>query len=150
MTSNLGTDILRRQSAIGFGASTSTQSKYAKMHDSVIETVEKTFRPEFINRLDKIIVFYPLTESAIRAIVDLQLTELNQRLLDKNIKLIVPKNVRNWIAKQSFSEEYGARPVRKFISDKIENLISDKLLETENTSETKFKLTIKNDLIVFV
>ncbi|MDO8444185.1 MAG: ATP-dependent Clp protease ATP-binding subunit [bacterium] len=147
MTSNLGTDIIRRQAAIGFGHSKSDQNKYEMMRDNVIETVEKTFRPEFINRLDKIIVFSSLNKATVRKIVDLQLAELIKRLENKKIKLIVPVKVRNLIAEKSYSEDYGARPVRKFITDYIETLLSDKLLEAEITEETVIKLAIKDGKI---
>lgn len=150
MTSNLGTDIIRRQAAIGFGHSKSAQNKYEMMKDNVIETVEKTFRPEFINRLDKIIVFSQLNQATVRRIVDLQLAELIKRLDSKKVKLIVPAKVRDLIAEKSYSEDYGARPVRKFIADNIETLLSDKLLEAEIDDEMTIKLGMKESKIVIV
>jgi len=148
MTSNLGTDVIRRQAAIGFGHSKSEQSRYEMMRENVIETVEKTFRPEFINRLDKIIVFSPLSKSIIRKIVDLQISELTDRLANQEIKLEVSVDVKNFIAEQSFSEEYGARPISKFIADHIETILSDKLLENNKTEGLTIKLLIKEDKII--
>ncbi len=147
MTSNLGTDIIRRQAAIGFGHSKSDQNKYEMMKENVIETVEKTFRPEFINRLDKIIVFSSLNQTTVRKIVDLQLAELIKRLESKKVKLVVPAKVRDLIAEKSYSEDYGARPVRKYIADKIETLLSDKLLEAEIAEEITIKLIVQDNNI---
>lgn len=148
MTSNLGTDIIRRQAAIGFGHSKSAQNKYDMMKDNVIETVEKTFRPEFINRLDKIIVFSQLDKTTVRKIVDLQLFDLTKRLKNKKVELIVPAKVRDLIAEKSFSEDYGARPVRKFIADNIETLLSDRLLEAEIIDKITIILGLKEKQIV--
>ncbi|PIS07611.1 hypothetical protein COT78_02845 [Candidatus Berkelbacteria bacterium CG10_big_fil_rev_8_21_14_0_10_43_13] len=148
MTSNLGTDIIRRQAAIGFGHSKSDQGRYEMMKENVIETVEKTFRPEFINRLDKVIVFSPLSKIVIRKIVDLQIGELVTRLANKNIKLVVPIDVRKFIADKSYSDDYGARPIRKFIADKIESILSDKLLEHDTAENLTLKLKLEKDKII--
>lgn len=146
MTSNLGTDILRRQSAIGFGNSKSSESKYIKMHDNVIETVEKTFRPEFVNRLDSVIVFYPLGKTSVRKIVDLQLENLKNRLKKQGVLLEISTKVATLIAEKSYNEEYGARPVRKFIADNIETVLSDIILASDQTTN-KIKLIVKKDKI---
>lgn len=148
MTSNLGTDILRRQAAIGFENVKSDHNRYEKMKENVIETIEKTFRPEFINRLDKIIVFYPLDQKSIRKIVDLQIEELSKRLQKQNIKIFINTKVRDFIAKNSYTEEYGARPIRKFIADNIENLISDKILEQEKIEKLEIKIELEKDRII--
>lgn len=148
MTSNLGSDAIRRQASIGFGRSKSESSRYDMMKENVMETIEKTFRPEFINRLDKIIVFGPLAQKTVRKIVDLQLTELFKRLEAKNIELVVPAKVRDFIAKESFSEDYGARPVRKFIADNIENLLSDEILLIENNDSAIYHLELGTNGIV--
>jgi len=147
LTSNLGTEILRRQTAIGFNKSDSKEEKYNKLKDSVIDTVEKSFRPEFINRLDQIIVFYPLDKNAIRKIVTLQVDELASRLKKQGIGLDVPSAVMEMIAKESYNEEYGARPIRKYIADHIETLISDALLAEKFRSGDSISLIIKNSEI---
>jgi len=147
LTSNLGTDILRRQSSIGFGKSKNADEKYAKMKDSVMETVEKTFRPEFINRLDKVIVFYPLNLRSIRKIVDLQLAELTNRLASKSITLKFSKEINEKIANDSYSEEYGARPIKKYIAEHIETPISDRLL-TFDEPNISLELDVKNGKII--
>lgn len=144
MTSNLGTDILKRQSSIGFNQNKTTEEKYEALKSSIMDTVEKSFRPEFINRLDQIVVFYPLETKTLKKIVDLQIAELIERLNTLGITLTVDKPVRDWIAQKSFKPEFGARPVRKFIQDHLEPIISDAILAGEYPSGTSIKLTLKD------
>lgn len=129
LTSNLGTDIIRKQSAIGFADGEDKKVEYSRLKESILENVEKSFRPEFINRLDQIIVFYPLDQKSIRKIVDLQISELQKRLSDQNYKLEVTEDAREYIAKNSFSKDFGARPVKKYIADHLEMPISDAILK---------------------
>lgn len=147
LTSNLGTEILRRQTMIGFNKSHSSKDRYLKLKDSIIEMVEKSFRPEFINRLDQIIVFYPLGKNAITKIVTLQINELAARLEKQGIRLDAPATVRELIAKESYNEEYGARPIRKYIADHIETLISDALLAEKYHSSDVIRLIVKDSEI---
>lgn len=128
MTSNLGTDILRHQSTIGFNNQSSALNRYEKLKESVMNTVEKSFRPEFINRLDQIVVFSQLDEKTIGKIVDLQLNDLVARIANLGYKIEIKNSVKTWIAKTSFNPEFGARPIRKFIQDHIEPLVSDAIL----------------------
>ncbi len=144
MTSNLGTDILKRQSSIGFNKATSSEEKYEALKESVMNTVEKSFRPEFINRLDQIVVFYPLETKTLKKIVELQIEELTLRLKQQNISLLVDKSVKDWIVEKSFKPEFGARPVRKFIQDNIEPAISDAILIDEYQSGNTIRLVFDN------
>jgi ATP-dependent Clp protease ATP-binding subunit ClpC len=148
MTSNLGTDILRRQSSIGFNNANSGKAKYDRLKESVMETVEKSFRPEFINRLDQIIVFYPLEEKTLKKIVDLQLEELMDRLKQQGYLIVIDKAVKSWIAEKSYKPEFGARPVRKFIQDNIEPLISDAILSERCIKGQSIKLCLVKDTLV--
>lgn len=148
MTSNLGTDILRRQSSIGFQNSNSKEDQYDRLKDSVMETVEKSFRPEFINRLDQIIVFYPLDEKTLRKIVDLQIDELTARLKLQNYHIALDKSVREWIVKKSYKPEFGARPIRKFIQDQIEPVISDAILAEKYTEKRSITLKLESDRLI--
>lgn len=148
LTSNLGTDVLRRRSAIGFNNSSSSEEKYQLLKRSVMETVEKSFRPEFINRLDQIIVFYPLDGKSLRRIVDLQLEELRLRLKNQQYNLEVPSKVRDFIAKKSFNEQFGARPIRKYIADHIETLLSDAILSEQLLPGNTIKISLHDNNIV--
>jgi ATP-dependent Clp protease ATP-binding subunit ClpC len=113
-----------------------------------METVEKSFRPEFINRLDQIIVFYPLEEKTLKKIVDLQLEELMDRLKQQGYLIVIDKAVKSWIAEKSYKPEFGARPVRKFIQDNIEPLISDAILSERCIKGQSIKLCLVKDTLV--
>jgi ATP-dependent Clp protease ATP-binding subunit ClpC len=143
MTSNLGTDILRRQSIIGFNKAKTDKEKYDSLKQSVLETVEKSFRPEFINRLDQTLIFYPLDMKSIKKIVSLQLNELEGRLNNLNLSIQVNDQVKEWIAEKSYKPEFGARPIRKFIADNIETILSDEILANNLITGSTIKLDLK-------
>ncbi len=145
LTSNLGTDIIRKQFSIGFANDGDKPAHYSKLKENILENVEKNFRPEFINRLDKIVIFYQLDKKSIRKIVDLQITELEKRLLLQSYKMIITDETKDYIAEKSFSTEYGARPVKKYIADHLELAISEAILkEKYNTGDT-ISILIKNN-----
>ena len=98
--------------------------------------------------MDKTVVFYPLGEKSLRKIVDLQVEELIQRLSAKKFYLSIPKNVRDFIMKESFTPEFGARPIRKFIADKIETIITDAFLDDRTSKSGNISLILKEGKIV--
>jgi len=132
MTSNLGTEIIGKGGGIGF--SRNGLNDYDQLSESVTDSVNNYFKPEFLNRLDRVIIFYPLKKAAIDRIVDLQLDDLKKRLLENGYKLKVSDNAKKLIANEGFDEKFGARPIRKFIADKIETPISDLILSEKYVS----------------
>lgn len=127
MTSNVGASTLRSR-RLGFGAG-DEQTNYKEMKDKYMSELKKTFRPEFLNRIDDIIVFHPLSKEDIRSIVDLMLKEVNGRLKDHDMRVEVTGEAKDLLVKEGFSEEYGARPLRRAILSIIEDEISEGLLE---------------------
>lgn len=150
MTSNLGTDILRKQSSIGFGAAKNSKDEFAKLKENVLESVEKHFKPEFINRLDKLIVFKPLSLESIKKIVDILMQELKGRLAAKNLKLKYDTKVKDWIAQNGFDQNFGARPIRRTISENIESLITDAILEERYKEGDQITIAVKDGNIELV
>jgi len=135
MTSNTGVELIRRDIAIGFtpqkdGAKAQKQS-YEQMKEKVMEAVKKTFRPEFLNRIDEIIVFHELTEGQLRSIVDLLVGDLQKRLADRKLGVELTEEAKSWLAKEGFDPLYGARPLRRAIERYVENPLSTKLLRGE-------------------
>lgn len=128
MTSNLGTEEFQRQ-AIGFQQQEKTDQKRIK---STIESaLKRTFRPEFLNRVDDIIIFQPLTREHLKNIVDLLIGETAGRLADRNIKLKLDDEAKSWLIKEGYDPTYGARPLRRAIQRHIENPLSAKILRGE-------------------
>lgn len=130
-TSNIGTKSLSEaKKSIGFGQKQSIQ-EYKEIRTTVLNECQKLFKPEFLNRLDDLIVFHLLTREQIRQITDLMLSNLNQRLADKRMHVEVSAKAREKLATDGFSEVYGARPLRRLIEDQIENPLSVKIINGE-------------------
>ena len=127
MTSNVGASTFGRGKKMGFG--TSEDDGYKEMKDNIMSELKKTFRPEFLNRIDETIVFHALDQEDIRKIVDLMLVEVEDRLADLELKLNVTEEAKDELASEGFSEEYGARPLRREILRSVEDPISEALLE---------------------
>lgn len=154
LTSNLGTHELTKTAALGFRAKNeksqkSMNKKYQDMKDKIITQLKNSFKPEFVNRLDNIIVFKPLSQDSVLKIVDLKLRELEQRLKKENIELIADARVKKYLAKKGFDPEYGARPIRRAITEFIENPLSEAILKGKFTSKDTIKVSLSGQKIVF-
>jgi ATP-dependent Clp protease ATP-binding subunit ClpC len=135
MTSNTGVELIRSESGIGFGTkkdeAKSREQSYEAMKEKVMGAVKKTFRPEFINRIDEIIVFHELTEEQLRSIVDLMVGDLKRRLGERKLGIELTEGAKSWLAKEGYDPIYGARPLRRVIERYVENPLSSKLLRGE-------------------
>jgi ATP-dependent Clp protease ATP-binding subunit ClpC len=135
MTSNAGVELIKRDMAMGFAASKdkskAQKSSYEQMKEKVMAEVKKIFRPEFINRIDDIIVFHELTEAQFRSIVDLLAKDLQKRLVDHKLKIEITEKAKSWLAEVGYDPTYGARPLRRAIERYVENPLSTKLLQGE-------------------
>ena len=132
MTSNIGAETISKGSAIGF-ASRSDETKiqemeYEKMKEKLLEELKKTFRPEFLNRIDSVMVFHSLNKENIRKIVDLMLATVIQQLKEKGMKLDVTDTAKDFLGEKGYDEAFGARPLRRLIQDVVEDKLSDSLL----------------------
>jgi ATP-dependent Clp protease ATP-binding subunit ClpC len=135
MTSNAGVELIRREMAIGFatprGGAKAQKQSYESMKEKVLGEVKKTFRPEFLNRIDEIVVFHELNEEQLRSIVDLMVKDLQERLAERKVGIEVTEAAKSWLAKEGFDPVYGARPLRRAIERYVENPLSTKLLRGE-------------------
>ena len=132
-TSNIGTQSITegKTKGIGFAVEDDPSKDYNQVRSMVLSEVQKLFKPEFINRLDDLIVFHKLQPDEVRQIADLMLNNLAKRLKESDIILEVTNKVKDELAKEGFSEMYGARPLRRLIEDKIENAISMRIINGE-------------------
>ncbi|HZK57614.1 MAG TPA: ATP-dependent Clp protease ATP-binding subunit [Clostridia bacterium] len=130
MTSNVGMQTIRKQNILGFAVDEGDQarSEYEKMKENVMEELRRTFRPEFLNRIDDIIVFHSLDREHISKIVDLMLKDLRERLEDLDITLEISEPAKVFIADEGFDSEFGARPLKRAIQKMVEDQISEELL----------------------
>jgi ATP-dependent Clp protease ATP-binding subunit ClpC len=135
MTSNEGVDIIKQESKIGFvtrkDSATTQKQRYEDMKKKVKEKVEKKFRPEFLNRLDDIVVFHELTKEQLRKIVDLMVKELEVRLDIRKISMELTDKAKDWLSEKGYDPIYGARPLRRVIERYVENPLSSQVLRGE-------------------
>jgi len=153
MTSNTGVELIKREASIGFAtqkdeAKTRKQA-YESMKEKVMGEVKKTFRPEFINRIDEIIVFHELTEEQLRSIVDLLVKDLQKRLADRKLGVELTEEVKSWLAKEGYDPIYGARPLRRAIERYVENPLSTKLLRGEFREGDTIIVDLKDNALTF-
>jgi ATP-dependent Clp protease ATP-binding subunit ClpB len=122
MTSNLGSQVIQEYAG---------EKNYARMKSAVMEVVQQSFRPEFINRIDDIVVFHPLGTRQIRSIVDIQLNYLRKRLQERSMDLTLDDSARDLLGEAGFDPVYGARPLKRAIQQQIENPLAQRILEGE-------------------
>ena len=132
MTSNIGAELIRKGSTLGFAVSSdetkNRQQDYERMKEKLLGELKKTFRPEFLNRIDGVIVFHPLNKEHIRKIVDLMLAIITERLAEKAITLEVTDAAKDFLGEKGYDEVFGARPLRRVIQDTVEDKLSEGLL----------------------
>ena len=141
MTSNVGATFMHRTS-LGFGAS-DEESTYEKMKERILSDLKRTFRPEFLNRVDDIIVFHALGEDHIEKIVEIMLDEFNRRLAEYDLRVDVSEEARAALVKEGFDPAFGARPLRRVIQKRLEDNISEEMLQGKITPGDIIAVTMK-------
>jgi len=135
MTSNVGADMIKRQTSMGFALKHDEETEehlaYDEMRKKLLDSLRRVFRPEFINRLDSVIVFRSLNKDDIKQIVDLELKKVSSRLVEHELTLIASPEALELLAEKGFDPEMGARPLRRVIQQKVEDPLSDALLSGE-------------------
>ncbi|OGC22722.1 ATP-dependent Clp protease ATP-binding subunit ClpC [candidate division WOR-1 bacterium RIFOXYB2_FULL_42_35] len=149
MTSNVGADLIRKETSMGFVNSQDTGSNYEKMKKTVLAQLEKEFKPEFLNRVDAKIVFKALAKEDLVGIIDIMLEDLNKRLEEKFLSLKVPKAVKTFLVDKAFDPKLGARPLRRTISEYVEDPLSEEILKGKFGYGSKIALKVEKDKIVF-
>ena len=150
MTSNVGASMISTAGKLGFStAETAKQDKYEKLKETVNEELKKAFRPEFLNRIDDIIVFSHLSKEEIRQIVDLMMKDLFKRLSERDLSIEVTDEVKDYLAKDGYNEAYGAIPLRRLIQKKIEDQLAEEILTNAYQPGDTILLKLVDDKIVF-
>jgi len=129
MTSNVGADLIKQNKRLGFTVGDNSEDEYEAMKDNVMEELKKTFRPEFLNRIDDVIVFHSLKEEHLEEIVGLMSSQLRKRLQEQEIDFVLSDSAAKYLAKAGFDPTYGARPLRRAIQKHIEDRLSEELLK---------------------
>ncbi len=149
MTSNVGASRLNRQQALGFdlneGDEVQADHEYDEIREKVLDELKRAFKPEFINRVDKLLVFHPLTRSELREIVDIQIERLTPRLEEQDLRFEITDEAKDRILDVGYEPEFGARPLRRAIRDLIEDPLSEKLLAGEIQSGDLIEVDVEGD-----
>jgi ATP-dependent Clp protease ATP-binding subunit ClpC len=135
MTSNIGADVIKKQGSLGFqlkrDEATEERLSYEEMRKKLTESLKKVFRPEFINRVDSVVVFRSLNKEDIQKIVQLELDKVSERLQEHDLILTASKEALALLADMGYDAEFGARPLRRVIQKQVEDPLSDRLLAGE-------------------
>ncbi len=146
LTSNVGGEFIDRLAHIGFGKANATDAmRYEETKERVMDALKEHFRPEFLNRLDDIIIFDVLAKEALVRIVDTQIEEVMKRLAHKRIALTIDPSVRTWLADKGYNPQYGARPLRRTIQDRILTPLASMMVTQGIAEGATVTVSIKND-----
>ncbi|MDN5319441.1 ATP-dependent Clp protease ATP-binding subunit [Thermovirga lienii] len=149
MTSNVGAQDLMKTRSLGFSASTEETFDLNKMKGSIMEALRKTFRPEFLNRVDDIIIFKPLGRDELLQILDIMLQEVATRLKEQGVEIMVPEETKVFLLEQGYDPKYGARPLRRTLQRMVEDKMADMLLEGKISKGSKVEIVVVNGELEF-
>lgn len=151
MTSNIGARDIVEPKRLGFGAAMENEAKtYEDMKKNVMNELKKTFRPEFLNRVDELIVFHPLTRENINDIAELMLKDVAKRLKNSNITLTADEKVKEFLAEKGYDKVYGARPLRRTIQNLVEDKLAEAMLDGIIHEGDSVKVVVNGDKLEFI
>lgn len=146
MTSNVGArEITNKGSNLGFAAKTTEEQQYQDMRQGVMDEVKKTFNPEFINRIDEIVVFHALTKENIAQILDLALEEVDDKLANKELELELTDSAKNYLIERGFDAKYGARPLLRTLQRELEDPLAENILTSRYAPGTVIRVDLNKD-----
>jgi len=147
MTSNLGADLIRRSTEVGFAA-TEGMIDYKSMQEKIDSSVKKAFKPEFLNRLDGIVIFKPLDKTHLLQVIELEVSKVKKRLERKQIKICLDQKAKDFLVTKGFQPEMGARPLRRVIEQYLEDPLAERLLLHPDKGGD-LSVTTENDKLIF-
>jgi len=148
MTSNIGAEMLKKQGSLGF-APQKEELNYKAMKERLLDEVKKTFRPEFLNRVDDIIVFHQLTRDDLERIVEIELKGVEERLAEQSLSLKLTPKAKDFLIDKGFNPVLGARPLRRTIQSFLEDSLSEDVLKGKFKKNSTIKVTVEKDRLVF-
>ncbi|MBP9902166.1 MAG: ATP-dependent Clp protease ATP-binding subunit, partial [Verrucomicrobia bacterium] len=148
MTSNVGSDTIKKQSTLGFSPITDENS-YEKMREKILDESKKVFRPEFLNRLDDVIVFRSLTKPDLIEILSLEVSKVIERLKGKNIQLELDEAAKDFLVEKGYDPQYGARPMRRSVERYLEDPLAEEILRGQFHEGDPIRVTSNKEKLVF-
>jgi ATP-dependent Clp protease ATP-binding subunit ClpC len=128
MTSNVGSETIKKQATMGFAVGGSETDNYERMRERILDESKKVFRPEFLNRLDDVIVFHSLTKPDLITILDLEINKVVGRLKGKNLRLELDEKAKDFLVERGYDPQYGARPMRRAVERYLEDPLAEEIL----------------------
>ena len=145
MTSNVGAEILQRDTSMGFGVEHNAENEYEKIREKILDETKRVFKPEFLNRLNNLVIFKPLAREDMQEIVDLELRNISSRLKDRELSFNFSKKAKDFLIEKGYDEKYGARPLRRAVERYFEDSLAESLLSGEIKPGEVISVTINED-----
>jgi ATP-dependent Clp protease ATP-binding subunit ClpC len=149
MTSNVGADILQRDTSMGFGIEDTVENKYETIRDKIIDETKRVFKPEFLNRLNELVIFKSLGREDMQAIVELELRNVANRLKDQDLTFDFTVAAKKLLIEKGYDEKYGARPLRRAIERHLEDPLAEAILGGEIKSGELIRVDVKDHQLSF-
>jgi ATP-dependent Clp protease ATP-binding subunit ClpB len=153
MTSNLGGEYVREMAGLGFKLEDKKdkeiEDRKEDLKEKIMESLREFFRPEFLNRIDEIIIFNPLSMEDLKKIIDIQVERINQRLKEKNLAISLTESAKRYFAEKGYSSEYGARPLKRLMEKEILDVLADKIINQEIEEDSKIVINYQKGGLVF-
>jgi ATP-dependent Clp protease ATP-binding subunit ClpC len=145
MTSNVGAEILQRNTSMGFGIENSLVNEYDKIRDKIIDETKRVFKPEFLNRLNELVIFRSLTSDDMHAIVDIELKNVADRLIGRGLSFEFTQSAKQFLIDQGYDEKFGARPLRRSIERHLEDALAESILAGTIKEEDALFVDVNED-----
>ena len=145
MTSNVGADILQRNTSMGFGIESNAENEYEKIREKILDETKRVFKPEFLNRLNDLVIFKSLAREDMTEIVDLELRNVSTRLKERELTFEFSKECKDFLIDKGYDEKYGARPLRRAVEKYLEDSLAEAILSGEIKPGEVIKVTVDSD-----
>lgn len=149
MTSNVGAEILQRNTSMGFGIESNTETEYERIREKILDETKRVFKPEFLNRLNDLVIFKSLGREDMKEIVELELRNLTERLKDKDLTFEITDSAKSFLIDKGYDEKYGARPLKRAIESNFEDTLAELILSGDIKPGEPIQVDLENDKLAF-
>ncbi|HEX8296382.1 MAG TPA: AAA family ATPase, partial [Chthoniobacteraceae bacterium] len=150
MTSNIGAELIKKSSVMGFGASARDEQAYDVMKEKILEEAKRVLKPEFVNRLDDLIVFHTLGRSELLTIIDMEIKKVTDRIKIKEITITLDEKAKDFLIEKGYDPQYGARPMRRAVERHLEDPMAEEILRGSLKAGDSAQVSVENGKLSFV